>query len=663
MPEPSANTDFAVDQNGAATAETVGRQDAATTSKPDANADPNRPSTWTRGVPPRLPARFGRYELRRLIGQGGMGAVYLAQDMELDRPVALKIPAFSEDDRSAWLERFLREARLAANLSHANLCPVYDFGQIEGIFYLTMAYIEGRTLADVIREYGNKIPQRQIASMVRQVALALHDAHSQGVIHRDLKPSNIIINKKKLPIIMDFGLARRTFSRDQARLTQNGELLGTPTYMPPEQINGDLEKIGPTCDVYSLGVIMYELLTGHVPFDGGLGHLLTQILLKQIPPIRKFRPNVDARLEAICLKAMQKNIEDRFGSMDEMALALGYYLRDTDPERSALAGAGPTSDGVAVGGSSKRLPEPVPSSGNLATPAAPRRPTPAPAPPPAYSGEVQLPVDLRAYPKAQVIHTVQTPAIEVESFVRRRLEERAADPPPPKAPKAAPFPWAVLIGLGAVVIVVLAVVTGLVLSAVNSGKKPTTAAGTTELPKDGPPQGAPAKPGGNAPARLPAVKVPRGWKERLLADRGLKVVVPDNLIPDPAPKVIRSSGRALNVDTVSLCHLGVNYWVGSSPELNRDLSTEERNEFYKSFAEVLAKEFKTEPFIDNPLTLYGRFPARDVQFQLDEDAALVRAYIFATPRRIFVAITKAPRDEENLAAMQAFLDGLRPVGE
>jgi predicted Ser/Thr protein kinase len=280
------------------------------------------------GLPAQLPAPFGRYRLLKLLGKGGMGAVYLAHDTQLDRAVALKIPLFRADEGSQVLARFYREARAAATLLHAHVCPVYDVGEVEGVPYLTMGYIEGQSLAEWAG--ARSLTPRESAVLVRMLALALQEAHSKGVIHRDLKPANIMIDKWGEPVITDFGLARRTRPGDP-RLTQKGAVMGTPAYMPPEQVSGNVEAIGPACDVYSLGVILYELLAGRLPFSGDPMAMLSQVLLEEPPPPSRFRPDLDAALETICVKAMAKKIEGRYASMADFAAALQTYLGSTGP--------------------------------------------------------------------------------------------------------------------------------------------------------------------------------------------------------------------------------------------------------------------------------------------------------------------------------------------
>ena len=191
----------------------------------------------------RVPEQFGRYRIIKRLGQGGMGSVYLAQDTHLERPVALKVPDFGQHEAPEARRRFLEEARTAATLHHPYLCRVYDAGEIDGQPYLTMAYIEGQSLAALIGDEG--WPQRQVAALVGKLALALQEAHTRKVIHRDLKPANVMIKTtggRREPVIVDFGLARRDNPQAQ-RLTRSGQIMGTLGYMAPEQIRGDLKEV------------------------------------------------------------------------------------------------------------------------------------------------------------------------------------------------------------------------------------------------------------------------------------------------------------------------------------------------------------------------------------------------------------------------------------
>ena len=291
------------------------------------------------------PKKLGRYRLLRRLGQGGMGAVYLAEDTQLDRKVALKVPHFGPDDPPDALERFYREARAAATIEHPNLCRVYDVGAIDGIHFLTMEYIEGIPLSSLLKD-GKLLTPRQIAVFVRKLALSLQETHDRGVIHRDLKPANIMINRRGEPVIVDFGLARR-FNSEEARLTQGDTILGTPAYMPPEQFDRTLQEPGPRSDIYSLGVILYELLTGRLPFQGTMVEIMARIVVDEPEPPTSFRPDLDPQLESICLKAMSKKAGDRFPTMGEFAARLGDYLADTSLKPGPPSAApGPGHSGV-----------------------------------------------------------------------------------------------------------------------------------------------------------------------------------------------------------------------------------------------------------------------------------------------------------------------------
>ncbi|MHC4178529.1 MAG: protein kinase domain-containing protein, partial [Planctomycetota bacterium] len=285
-----------------------------------------------------LPRKLGRYQLLEELGRGGMGTVYLAEDTQLDRQVAIKIPHFrtvaqgDSTESPSFVERFYREAQAAAKIRHTNLCPVYDVGEIDGFAYLSMAYVRGKSLAKSIRGKV-RFSQPAAAQIVRKLALAVQEAHAHGVVHRDIKPSNVIIAEDGEPILTDFGLARRV-EADEAKLTHCGVIVGTPAYMAPEQVDADPEAVGPCSDIYSLGVVLYELLTGEVPFRGSLLSVVSQIGKDRPDPPSLRREGLDPRLEAICMKAMAKERADRYQSAQEMATALDRYLQDL-PEETA----------------------------------------------------------------------------------------------------------------------------------------------------------------------------------------------------------------------------------------------------------------------------------------------------------------------------------------
>lgn len=299
------------------------------------NADPL--ARTTTDAPPfapfeKLPVEFGRYRLLDRLGTGGMGTVYLAEDTQLERQVALKLPQFGSDSDSQMVQRFYREAKAAATISHPGLCSVYDVGDIAGTHFLTMEYIKGRSFAECLKA-GDRFSDEDIVRIIRDIAAALEEAHQKGVVHRDLKPANIMIDEEGNPTVTDFGLARR--SDDEAtQLTHHGQIVGTPAYMSPEQVDGNLEKIGPASDVYSLGVVLFELLTGQRPFQGSTAAIFGQIMTADVPSMSDIRGDLDPQLEVICRKMMSRQIEDRFPSMQEVVQAMEAWLATANQPQS-----------------------------------------------------------------------------------------------------------------------------------------------------------------------------------------------------------------------------------------------------------------------------------------------------------------------------------------
>lgn len=292
----------------------------------DASIDTSRPEMPTAlGKPRSRPKKLGRFKILKILGEGAFGTVYHARDPKLEREVALKVPRAGVLVTQKDADRFLQEARSAAELRHPHICPIHDFGKIGDDYFIVMSYIAGKSLSSVLAQ-GKQISDRKIAVAIRKIALGLGEAHQYGIVHRDLKPANIMIDRRGEPVVMDFGLARRN-TEEEAQLTHSGAILGTPAYMPPEQARGDSKAVGPTSDVYSLGVIMYELMCGQRPFQGGVAEIMAQILYQEPQPPSVHRSEVDPTLEAICLKAMAKKAKNRYQSMSDFAQALTDYLR------------------------------------------------------------------------------------------------------------------------------------------------------------------------------------------------------------------------------------------------------------------------------------------------------------------------------------------------
>jgi formylglycine-generating enzyme required for sulfatase activity/tRNA A-37 threonylcarbamoyl transferase component Bud32 len=336
--------------------------------------------------PPEPPAPFGRYRLLKKLGEGGMATVILAEDTLLKRRVALKFPHFDQDTDGRVIERFYREARVAAQLDHPNLCRVHDVGEVGGVHYLCMPFVEGTPLAT---HAGKPWPPGKAIALVRRLAAALQELHARGLIHRDLKPANVMLRPDGSPVLMDFGLARG-FGEIGTRLTAPGSVLGTPAYLAPEQANGDVTALGPATDVYGLGVILYELLTGKLPFmSPSVPALLAQVLTVPPRPPSQRRPGLDPALDLVCLKALAKDPARRYGSMAELAAALAAL-----PAQPAVGP--PPGPAVTCPGCGKRLKlpagrraGPVKCPGcraRVGVPADPPAPAPRVSPPTVASG-------------------------------------------------------------------------------------------------------------------------------------------------------------------------------------------------------------------------------------------------------------------------------------
>ena len=324
-------------EGGSAKADHPGRSDTPLVA--DENGAPNNKTSASVAE---LLGELGDYELLAEVGRGGQGVVFRARQKSLNRTVALKVISLGQWASKAHLKRFRLEAEAAARLEHPGIVPIHEVGERDGSCYFSMKFVEGGQLDEVARREPMSI--RRAVELIAKVARTVHYAHEHGILHRDIKPGNILLDAKGEPHLTDFGLARLVES--ESTVTRTLEVLGTPSYMAPEQALGNNAAVSSVTDVYGLGAVLYQLLTGQPPFAGGATYETIRLLLDTEPRTpRVLNPKIDRDLSTICLKCLEKDPKRRYSSALALAEDLERWLKHEPIQARVLAFSREERDG------------------------------------------------------------------------------------------------------------------------------------------------------------------------------------------------------------------------------------------------------------------------------------------------------------------------------